>query len=85
MQRMLVVGGCGTIGKLIVEEMAGAYEIVTAGRSSGQQPVDIADAASIEAMFSTAGQFDALVCAAGMTVFARIDEISDDDLHAALD
>lgn len=85
MQRMLVVGGHGTIGKLVIAEMADGYEAATAGRSNGDYHVDIADGASIKAMFSASGKFDVLVCAAGNSAFASVESVTDDELHTAAD
>lgn len=85
MTRMLVVGGCGTIGKLIVDEMKDSYEIVTAGRSNGDHRVDISDVSSIDAMFVAAGHFDVLVCAAGNSVFANVEELGEDELRLGVE
>ena len=49
--KILVVGANGTIGKAVVEELKPRHEIITAGRTSGDQKVDIGDPASIRALF----------------------------------
>lgn len=48
------------------------------GRSSGDHTVDLADKASIEALYEAAGDVDAVVCTAGFAVFGPLDELDDE-------
>ena len=61
--KIVVIGGTGTIGRAIVEEMQPRHEIVAAGRSHGDRQVDITDPASVQALFDHIGRFDALIAA----------------------
>lgn len=45
--RILVVGASGIIGRAVVAELGARYDIVTAGRTSGDVKIDITDATSI--------------------------------------
>lgn len=85
MPKLLVVGGKGTIGRLVVERMAGDHEIVTAGRSGGDVRVDLSDASSIAAMLGKIGKVDAVVCAAGQTQFAPLEAMPEDALRSAME
>ena len=49
--RLLIIGGAGTIGSKVAAYYSGDHDILIAGRSSGDVSVDIADSASIKAMF----------------------------------
>ncbi|MCD9015053.1 short chain dehydrogenase [Parachryseolinea silvisoli] len=64
--KILVIGGSGTIGKKVVTTFgARGHEVVVAGRNSGAISVDIAQHASIVAMFERVGVIDACICTAG--------------------
>jgi NAD(P)-dependent dehydrogenase (short-subunit alcohol dehydrogenase family) len=65
MRRVLVIGGCGTIGSAVVRELGRRHRVVTAGRGSGDLRVAIEDAASVRALFAAAGPVDDVVVAAG--------------------
>ncbi len=71
--RVLIVGGGGTIGKAVFDELRARHEVLTAGRASGDFRVDIADRASIRAMFAKAGRLDAVACAAGNVHFGPLE------------
>ena len=84
MQRMLVIGGTGAIGRLIIAEMGQKYEVITAARSGGDQRVDISDPASIAALLAAVGPLDVLINAAGGVVFDAIDQMSDKDVARSI-
>ncbi len=77
--RVLLIGGSGTIGQEVAKALQKNHEVVTASRSGGVLQVDIAAPESIEAMFRTAGTFDAVVSAAGSGRFGPLDDLQDDD------
>ncbi len=82
--KVLLIGASGTIGSAVARALASAHEMMTASRSGGQLKVDIADPASIEAMFRQAGSFDALVSAAGSARFGPLAELKDEDFLFSL-
>lgn len=73
--KILLVGASGTLGKAIETELAPRHEIVRASRT-GAVKVDIADPASIRAMYAKVGAVDAVACAAGHVVFAPLADLS---------
>lgn len=83
--RILVVGAGGTVGRAAVAALGGRHDIVKAGRSSGDVRADIADSASIAAMFETAGRFDAVVGCAGQAHFAPLLQMKGDDFLGGLE
>ncbi|KZM48355.1 short chain dehydrogenase [Labrenzia sp. OB1] len=74
--KIIVVGAAGAIGQAVCAELAPRHDIITAGRSSGDIRVDLADQTSIEAMYRAAGAVDAVVCAAGEVEFGRLSEMT---------
>ena len=59
--KILIIGGNGTIGKKVSAHFSKKHEIIIGGRNSGDITVDIADCKSIEAMFDSVGNVDAVV------------------------
>jgi len=78
--RIIVVGGAGTIGKAVVEQLAARHEVIVAGRSSGDVRVDISSADSVRSLYDRVGSFDAVVCAAGEAHFGPFETATEDEL-----
>jgi NAD(P)-dependent dehydrogenase (short-subunit alcohol dehydrogenase family) len=78
--KILVVGGGGTIGKAVVEALKPRHEIVSAGRSSGDQRVDLADVRSIRELFEKVGKVDAVVSTAGNVHFGPLLDMTPEQL-----
>ena len=82
--KVVIIGGAGTIGKKVAAGLAEKHEVVVAGRSSGSLRLDIADPASIEEMYETAGDLDAVVCVAGEAKWAPLAEMTDEDFQVGI-
>lgn len=82
--RVLIVGANGTIGRAVAEELGQRHEIVTAGRSSGELRVDIADPQSIRAMYERAGSVRAVACAAGNVHFGPLESMTAEEFDLGL-
>jgi len=82
--KILIVGGTGTIGKKVSAHLAKKHEIVNAGRNSGHVNVDIADSKSIEAMFESIGEVDAILCIAGEAKWSALDAMTEEDFYIGL-
>ena len=76
---IIVVGATGTIGRAVVDILRPDHEIVAVGHSSGGMRVDLASPASIENMFQSVGNADAVISAAGPASFGSLDELKDAD------
>jgi NAD(P)-dependent dehydrogenase (short-subunit alcohol dehydrogenase family) len=74
--RILLVGASGTLGKAVLSELSLRHEVVTAGRSSGDQRVDMADYQSVQALYGLVGRVDAVACAAGNVHFGPLDAMT---------
>ncbi len=83
--RILIVGATGTIGRAIVAALSVGNEIIAVSRQSTDITVDLADPASIQEMYRSAGRLDAVVCAAGLAKFAPLPDLNDADFRFCLD
>jgi NAD(P)-dependent dehydrogenase (short-subunit alcohol dehydrogenase family) len=81
--RIIVIGATGTIGQAVAEALSANHEVVGVSRNSNIR-VDIADRASIRALFEKTGRVDAVVSAAGAARFAALAELTDDDFAFSL-
>lgn len=82
--KILIVGGNGTIGKKVAEFFRQNNDVIVAGRSSGDVTVDIADSASIQAMFEKTGMVDAIICIAGEAKWGAFQEMTEGDFAIGL-
>jgi NAD(P)-dependent dehydrogenase (short-subunit alcohol dehydrogenase family) len=74
--RIVLIGASGTIGRAIDAELGARHEILRVNRTSGDATVDIADAASVKALFGSIGTFDALICASGKVHFGALGDFT---------
>ena len=82
--RILIIGGKGTIGKKVNDHLSKKHEIMIGGRNSGDIIVDIANSKSIEAMFESVENIDAVVCIAGEAKWAPFDSMTEEDFYIGL-
>lgn len=82
--RIAIIGGNGTIGKVVAKRFSEENEVVIVGRSSGDYQMDIAETSSIKAFFEKAGKFDAIVCIAGEAKWAPFNELSEADYYIGI-
>jgi len=82
--KIIVVGGTGTIGKAVVEELSPRHSIVIAGHKHGDIHVDITNTKSIEEMYKMIGGFDAMISATGSVHFGPLAELTEADLSIGL-
>jgi NAD(P)-dependent dehydrogenase (short-subunit alcohol dehydrogenase family) len=82
--RILLIGATGTIGEAVAAALAARHDIVRASRQQADEQVDIADPASIRALFQRVGRVDAIVSAAGNAAFKPLAELGDEDFAFSL-
>ncbi|MEC4723206.1 short chain dehydrogenase [Noviherbaspirillum sp. CPCC 100848] len=82
--KVIVIGATGTIGRAVSEQLAARHEVIRVGRSGGQHQVDIADPASVEALFRRIGPADAVVVTAGNLHFGPLAELDADKMNVGL-
>lgn len=82
--KILIIGGNGTIGKKVSSHFSKDHDVLIGGRNSGDVQVDIADSESIQAMFKSNANIDAVVCIAGEAKWAAFDTMTEEDFHIGL-
>ena len=82
--KILVVGGTGTIGKAVINELSSRHTIIIAAHTHGDVQVDISDTQSIEKMYQTIGEFDAVISTTGRVKFGSMLELSAADYNIGL-
>lgn len=73
--KIIIVGGTGTIGQAVAQELGQRHEIIRVGRRGGDIQVDITDLSSIQAMYDKMGDFDALVATTGQVRFMPLSDL----------
>jgi NAD(P)-dependent dehydrogenase (short-subunit alcohol dehydrogenase family) len=80
---ILLIGGRGTIGKKVAAALA-SHELIFAGRTSGDEQVDIASAGSIETLFKRLPVIDAVVCTAGTGYYGDFQTMTEEHMAAGI-
>ncbi|WP_454062658.1 short chain dehydrogenase [Candidatus Nitrospira salsa] len=75
--KIVVIGAGGTIGRAVVKELEPRHKIVKVGHRSGDVTVDITSAESIQRMFQSIGNVDAVVSAAGSAHFGPLETLTE--------
>jgi NAD(P)-dependent dehydrogenase (short-subunit alcohol dehydrogenase family) len=83
--RILIIGATGTIGRALVNELGGRHDLILASRQKADEQVDLADPASIRALYSGVGRLDAVVGVAGLAAFKPLDQLTGEDYKFSLD
>jgi NAD(P)-dependent dehydrogenase (short-subunit alcohol dehydrogenase family) len=82
--KVIVIGASGTIGSAVAEQLRRRHEIVGVGTRSGQYQADIADIATVRALFALVGKVDAVVVAAGALHVGPFDALTPEHFHVGL-
>lgn len=82
--KVLIIGGHGTIGRTVTERLSEKHDLIVAGRTSGDEIVDIADSGSIQALFDKIGKVDAVVSIAGEAKWDRFEDLSEEDFYIGI-
>jgi NAD(P)-dependent dehydrogenase (short-subunit alcohol dehydrogenase family) len=83
--RIIIIGGTGTIGKAVANELAPRHEVIVVGHKQGNITVDIQDTSSIEEMYKKVGQFDAVISTIGNVHFGVLEEMTPEKYRIGLD
>jgi len=82
--KILLIGGTGTIGRKIAKHYTPEHDVLIAGRSSEDYPVNIDNSTSIKSLLDKVGQVDAIICAAGEARWADFDNLSEEDYYIGI-
>jgi NAD(P)-dependent dehydrogenase (short-subunit alcohol dehydrogenase family) len=81
--RVMVVGATGMIGRAVADALGARHEVVAVTRTSAPG-VDIADPASVRALYQAVGPVDAVVSVAGTAAWKPLAELGDEDFALSL-
>lgn len=70
--KIIVVGAEGDIGRVACDALGVHHDLIKVGRTRGDIHVDMADPASVEALYTKTGPIDAVVVTAGDVNFAPL-------------
>jgi len=82
--RILVIGATGTIGAAVVGLLEARHEVLSASHSRSALKVDLSNPDSIKELYANVGPIDAVVSAAGESVFQPLLALSDADFALCL-
>ena len=83
--KILLVGATGMIGSAVAKALeAEGDTVVSAGHSSGQYTVDLADPKSVRTLIEFVGSLDAIVCTAGVAHFGAVEELDDGAFESSI-
>lgn len=82
--RIIVIGGTGTIGSAVADDLEADHEVLRVGRSGGERRADITSRGSLERLYREVGDVGAVVCAAGEASFGELEELDEEDFDLGL-
>jgi NAD(P)-dependent dehydrogenase (short-subunit alcohol dehydrogenase family) len=82
--KIILIGASGTIGRRIYETLSGKHEIVRASREGEDVNVDMTSTDSIEQMYKSVADIDAVICAAGPAKFGLFRDMTEDDFFVGI-
>lgn len=74
--RILIVGASGTLGQAVANRLSGQHEVLRAGRSSPEHPVDLTRDDSVQALFAATGPLDAVIATTGQVHFGALADMT---------
>jgi NAD(P)-dependent dehydrogenase (short-subunit alcohol dehydrogenase family) len=81
--KIVVIGATGTIGGMVAQALESKHEVVRASRR-GPVKIDMEDRRSIDDLFASVRDIDAVVCCAASVPLAPLAELTDEDFEASL-
>lgn len=82
--KIMVVGGTGTIGQAVVEELSPRHKVIIAGSKTGDIHMDMTSSASIDEGYRKAGPVDAVIVTAGKTHFGPLAETTEEQFWVGI-
>jgi len=82
--KIVLIGGEGTIGKKVNTHLSKKHEVIIAGRKAGDFVVDITAADSIQSMYESIENIDAIACIAGDAKWSALESMTEDDFYIGI-
>lgn len=74
--KVLLIGGTGTIGKVVADKLKTNHEVIIASKTNGDYLVDITSIDSIEKMYKDIPNIDAVISATGAAHKVSLSELT---------
>lgn len=81
--KIVVIGSTGTLGSAVIRALRTRHDVLGVSRHS-TPAVDIANPSTVEALFQSIAEIDAVVCCAGRAVFKPLTELSREDFDLSI-
>jgi NAD(P)-dependent dehydrogenase (short-subunit alcohol dehydrogenase family) len=82
--KILIVGGTGTIGKAVANELSQRHTVIIAAINGGDIHVDITNSKSIEEMYKSVGKLDSVIATVGEVHFGPLPEMTEENYNFGL-
>lgn len=82
--KIIVIGGTGTMGKAVVQELKKRHDVISVGKKNGDLQCDIASEDSLKALFSKVGKCDAVAICAGDVQFEELSKLKSSHFQSSL-
>jgi dTDP-4-dehydrorhamnose reductase len=76
--KIIIIGAEGDIGGVVCAELSWRHELIKVGLKSGDLHADIADRASLDAMYCETGKVDAVISTVGSVHFSPLTEFTEE-------
>ncbi|WP_420995888.1 short chain dehydrogenase [Cupriavidus sp. 30B13] len=84
MKKIVVIGASGTLGKAVVDNLAGRHEVIRVGKTHGEFQVDITIPESVQALFGRLGKVDGIISTTGQMFFGPVTQMRAEDFAIGL-
>ncbi|WP_201760798.1 MULTISPECIES: SDR family oxidoreductase [unclassified Nonomuraea] len=81
--KVIVIGASGTVGRAVEAALSPRHEVVAASRR-GPVQVDLEDGTSLDALFQTVPDADAVVCCAASGPLVGLETVTDEKFTAGV-
>lgn len=82
--KIIYIGAEGKVGSCAYEALKEQHEVITAGRTTGSERIDITSEDSIIALFEKVGKVDAIVNAAGAAKWEAFENLTEEDFYVGI-
>ena len=74
--KLVIIGASGTLGRALIDHLAGKHEVVKVGKTQGDYLVDITQADSVKNLFKKVGKVDGIISVTGNLHFAPLPQMT---------
>ncbi len=82
--KLLIIGASGTLGRALVDHLAGHHELIKVGKTQGDHRVDITQSDSVKNLFEKIGKVDGILSVTGNLHFAPLAHMTAEDFSLGL-